>query len=135
MGTGREINLTRIEIWWSQAGSNRRPLACHASALPAELWPRDSKLLYFKEKMTLISANYRRKIQSRPDKRSREYQELRRLFRQNIHEVISRATICNSGLNFLGAPVEKQRSKQPSVPAPPATSQANGTTMGPQESS
>src|SRR6476619_4097969 len=33
--------------WWSQAGSNRRPLACHASALPAELWPhsrgRDSR--------------------------------------------------------------------------------------------
>ena len=27
--------------WWSQAGSNRRPLACHASALPAELWPRN----------------------------------------------------------------------------------------------
>ncbi len=25
--------------WWSQPGSNRRPLACHASALPAELWP------------------------------------------------------------------------------------------------
>src|SRR5260370_27522975 len=24
---------------WSRAGSNRRPLACHASALPAELWP------------------------------------------------------------------------------------------------
>src|ERR1700738_3507189 len=28
------------EGWWSQAGSNRRPLACHASALPAELWPQ-----------------------------------------------------------------------------------------------
>src|SRR5450755_3141720 len=28
------------EAWWSQAGSNRRPLACHASALPAELWPQ-----------------------------------------------------------------------------------------------
>lgn len=26
--------------WWSQGGSNSRPLACHASALPAELWPR-----------------------------------------------------------------------------------------------
>ena len=26
--------------WWSQGGSNPRPLACHASALPAELWPR-----------------------------------------------------------------------------------------------
>ena len=29
------------EIWWSQAGSNRRPPACKAGALPAELWPRD----------------------------------------------------------------------------------------------
>jgi hypothetical protein len=28
-------------IWWSQTGSNRRPLACHASALPAELWPHE----------------------------------------------------------------------------------------------
>ena len=27
--------------WWSQAESNRRPLACHASALPTELWPRN----------------------------------------------------------------------------------------------
>src|SRR6185312_13636175 len=26
--------------WWSQAGSNRRPPACHAGALPAELWPQ-----------------------------------------------------------------------------------------------
>ena len=25
--------------WWSQAGSNRRPPACKADALPAELWP------------------------------------------------------------------------------------------------
>ena len=25
--------------WWSQAGSNRRPPACKAGALPAELWP------------------------------------------------------------------------------------------------
>src|ERR1700675_3437341 len=29
------------EGWWTQPGSNRRPLACHASALPAELWARD----------------------------------------------------------------------------------------------
>ena len=27
--------------WWSQAGSNRRPPACKAGALPAELWPPD----------------------------------------------------------------------------------------------
>src|SRR3569623_2596235 len=26
--------------WWSQSGSNRRPPACKAGALTAELWPR-----------------------------------------------------------------------------------------------
>ena len=33
--------------WWSQSGSNRRPHACKARALPAELWPltlRDDQL-------------------------------------------------------------------------------------------
>jgi hypothetical protein len=28
--------------WWSQPGSNRRPPACKAGALPAELWPLTS---------------------------------------------------------------------------------------------
>ena len=28
------------EKWWSQTGSNRRPPACKAGALPTELWPR-----------------------------------------------------------------------------------------------
>jgi hypothetical protein len=28
------------EGWWSQTGSNRRPHACKARALPAELWPQ-----------------------------------------------------------------------------------------------
>ncbi len=32
--------------WWSQAGSNRRPLHCQCSALPAELWPLESARLY-----------------------------------------------------------------------------------------
>lgn len=27
------------EKWWSQTGSNRRPHACKARALPTELWP------------------------------------------------------------------------------------------------
>ena len=27
------------EAWWSQTGSNRRPPACKAGALPTELWP------------------------------------------------------------------------------------------------
>ena len=29
--------------WWSQSGSNRRPDACKATALPAELWPHSGK--------------------------------------------------------------------------------------------
>ena len=34
------IQLSAWEIWWSQAGSNRRPRECHSRALPTELWPR-----------------------------------------------------------------------------------------------
>ena len=32
--------LARVPDWWSQTGSNRRPPACKAGALPTELWPR-----------------------------------------------------------------------------------------------
>ena len=28
-------NLSCWEIWWTWSGSNRRPLPCHGSALPA----------------------------------------------------------------------------------------------------
>jgi hypothetical protein len=36
----RKISLGRASIrWWSQTGSNRRPPACKAGALPTELWP------------------------------------------------------------------------------------------------
>jgi hypothetical protein len=31
--------ICALARWWSQAGSNRRPPACKAGALPAELWP------------------------------------------------------------------------------------------------
>ena len=30
-------------VWWSQTGSNRRPPACKAGALPTELWPRTER--------------------------------------------------------------------------------------------
>ena len=35
------IMMCRIipPVWWSQTGSNRRPPACKAGALPTELWP------------------------------------------------------------------------------------------------
>src|SRR5262245_33166192 len=40
---GRELMcLDEPPDWWSQTGSNRRPPACKAGALPAELWPRKS---------------------------------------------------------------------------------------------
>src|SRR5262249_54948557 len=31
------LSITRA--WWSQGESNPRPLECHSSALPTELWP------------------------------------------------------------------------------------------------
>ncbi len=34
-------NVSNPKKWWSQTGSNRRPPACKAGALPAELWPPD----------------------------------------------------------------------------------------------
>ncbi len=32
-----------VRRWWSQTGSNRRPHACKARALPTELWPRAAR--------------------------------------------------------------------------------------------
>ena len=31
--------MHETQKWWSQTGSNRRPPACKAGALPTELWP------------------------------------------------------------------------------------------------
>src|SRR5215472_18968674 len=35
----KSLLLDEKPDWWSQTGSNRRPPACKAGALPAELWP------------------------------------------------------------------------------------------------
>ena len=37
------LERAESEEWWSQSGSNRRPPACKAGALPAELWPRQRR--------------------------------------------------------------------------------------------
>jgi hypothetical protein len=39
------------EGWWSQTGSNRRPHACKARALPAELWPRTRRRMLFRARL------------------------------------------------------------------------------------
>jgi hypothetical protein len=39
MYTSGRVNQRRSIRWWSQTGSNRRPPACKAGALPTELWP------------------------------------------------------------------------------------------------
>ena len=42
--TAKLLLFLRTPSWWSQTGSNRRPHACKARALPAELWPhRDAR--------------------------------------------------------------------------------------------
>ena len=44
------------EAWWSQTGSNRRPHACKARALPAELWPRTRRRNALSRIVALASA-------------------------------------------------------------------------------
>ena len=41
------------EWWWSQTGSNRRPHACKARALPTELWP------HHQQWWARVDSNYR----------------------------------------------------------------------------
>src|SRR3990170_3132745 len=38
------------QCWWSQTGSNRRPPACKAGALPTELWPRRARRVLARRK-------------------------------------------------------------------------------------
>ena len=61
MFRGRRLNqdLGDQTIWWSQTGSNRRPHACKARALPAELWPRNQK--------TKRLSKARRRLAAMPD--------------------------------------------------------------------
>src|SRR5213593_285730 len=40
---GPELFHRQASLRWSQPGSNRRPLRCHRSALPTELWPQKSR--------------------------------------------------------------------------------------------
>src|SRR5215472_7336777 len=35
----QKITFYQRVKWWSQGESNPRPLECHSSALPTELWP------------------------------------------------------------------------------------------------
>ena len=52
----------RRREWWSQTGSNRRPHACKARALPTELWPQSGK----QGRREAPRARRARKAKSRP---------------------------------------------------------------------
>ncbi len=49
------------EAWWSQTGSNRRPHACKARALPAELWPRTRRRMLH---VDIRERRYQRRMRS-----------------------------------------------------------------------
>ena len=51
----------KTKSWWSQTGSNRRPQACKASALPTELWPQTQTSItaYRKRWWAWVELNYR----------------------------------------------------------------------------
>ncbi len=78
------------------------------------------KILNLKAKLCLISPKCYRKTQTRPDKRSREDQELRHSSRQNIYPAILGITICYHALDSSGALRAKQAEVQPGAPCTPA---------------
>jgi hypothetical protein len=41
LGFAHPARTDKVQFWWRMTGSNRRPPACKAGALPAELIPRD----------------------------------------------------------------------------------------------
>jgi hypothetical protein len=47
------------ENWWRISGSNRRPLTCHASALPTELIPQlRLKLVLIRKSLSCLAKIY-----------------------------------------------------------------------------
>jgi hypothetical protein len=63
-------------FYWSQSGSNRRPPACKADALPAELWPR--LLVLFVSGFVALSAHsvmYQRTLPHSPSNTPRHQQK------------------------------------------------------------
>ena len=61
-------NRRSTRIWWSQTGSNRRPPACKAGALPTELWPRQCTPAFAKDS----AGNLRSIVACQPKLRSSE---------------------------------------------------------------
>ncbi len=53
----------RSTSWWSQTGSNRRPPACKAGALPTELWP----LKLWPQQLEIEDRDDRRRLIATPD--------------------------------------------------------------------
>ena len=49
-----EVSTSFLEEWWSQTGSNRRPQACKASALPTELWPRSTVSTHARQQKRVV---------------------------------------------------------------------------------
>ena len=66
------ISLRRSAVWWSQTGSNRRPHACKARALPTELWPQ-GKCEAFADSATAHSHSEWAKAQASSGKASTPY--------------------------------------------------------------
>jgi hypothetical protein len=61
----RRVSMWRPD-WWSQTGSNRRPPACKAGALPTELWPLVQRELNVRAERWPASRSSRPKPRLRP---------------------------------------------------------------------
>ena len=66
--SSRSRPLLHATRWWSQAGSNRRPSACKADALPAELWPLITSPFVLMLRCTRVSSVMYTSVHSLPQR-------------------------------------------------------------------
>jgi hypothetical protein len=61
----------RSTIWWSQTGSNRRPHACKARALPTELWPPDKRQGVCRQRASPFACEWAKAFNCRSERSTR----------------------------------------------------------------
>src|SRR5690606_19423614 len=67
-----ETGFQRVFSWWTGAGSNRRPLRCERSALPAELPARDAVVAVRAPKLARHTMHYNTICRLCPDARRKK---------------------------------------------------------------
>jgi hypothetical protein len=117
--------------WWSQTGSNRRPHACKARALPAELWPRTRRRMLLIARCALAFASATAQQPSFKEACRAEAAEQRRLVGLGRLELPT-SRLSSARSNQLSyKPLTLFLKRIGSLPAQPASRRMVSTSAGP----